>query len=407
MFRVLHRLLRQLPSLCWIACWLGLIGEAVAQAPQSPAHIAFVAGIDRYSNLEPDKQLLKAVGDARAVREAFARLGYRVFFSENATRIDFLRQWQEFLNGVRPGDETAVYFAGHGVEIAGANFLIPGDVPRVGAGQEELLKGAAIPLDFLLQAQRDRAPRVSLVILDACRNNPFATARGRTLGRSRGLTDSRPPSGTFIMYSAGVGQQALDVFGDGDQHPNSIYTRTLIPLLTTPGVDINDLARRVRHEVHERTNSIGHLQTPAYYDELIGQFCPAGCVATAATPSVSQAAVAMGSQTAAADASALPRTLEGPVVDDAREGPWLVKGKSRSCPLKEWTAAWRIAGETVFNGRDEEIGKIDRSGKIAVRLAGRVKKHLTGIFSGRLQGDQGSGSFAYPGCDGTFTMNRP
>jgi hypothetical protein len=82
---------------------------------------------------------------------------------------------------------------------------------------------------------------VALFIVDACRDNPFRDGAGRSVGGARGLVRVEAAEGTFVMYSAGVGQQALDRLpGGADRNPNSVYTRTLLPILKTPGLSLRD-----------------------------------------------------------------------------------------------------------------------------------------------------------------------
>jgi formylglycine-generating enzyme required for sulfatase activity len=86
------------------------------------------------------------------------------------------------------------------------------------------------------------------------------------------------PTGTFIMYSAGAGQTALDRLpGDDPDKVNSLYTRKLLPLVKTPGLPLPELARQLRLQVHDLAAAVSHVQQPAYYDGLIGKFCLAGC----------------------------------------------------------------------------------------------------------------------------------
>ncbi|MGB8711379.1 MAG: caspase family protein [Methyloceanibacter sp.] len=261
-----------------------LLALGASPAAHAAKRVAFVVGIDAYDNLPEQQQLKKAVNDAEAIGEALVGLGYDVHKADNVGRLDFLRQWQLFLNRLEPGDEAAVYFAGHGVEIDGQNFLLPRDVPRVASGEEEVLKASGLSLAALLDQVRDRHPQIGLYILDACRDNPFVDGTGRGIGGTRGLARVEPPSGTFIMFSAATKESALDRLSDNDPNPNSVYTRTLLPRLKEAG-RITDIARDVRREVRELAASIGHVQTPAYYDEVVGDFCPAGCEAkTAAAP---------------------------------------------------------------------------------------------------------------------------
>jgi hypothetical protein len=113
--------------------------------------------------------------------------------------------------------------------------------------------------------------RVAVVVLDACRNNPLRRPGvTRAIGGERGLVRSDPVRGVFSLYSAGVGQTALDRLGDNDPNPNSVFTRVLLPTLSKPGLDLGALAVEVREEVAQLAASIGHDQRPAYYDETIG-----------------------------------------------------------------------------------------------------------------------------------------
>jgi formylglycine-generating enzyme required for sulfatase activity len=269
-----------MPALFALVLLLALVAGGTSSVAASNK-FAFVVGIDRYDHLAADRQLRKAVNDARAVGETLAALGFAVTRVENADRLDLVRQWQRFLNGVEPGDVTAFFFAGHGVEISGLNYLVPRDVPAVASSEEEVLKAASLPLAGFLEQLRDRRAQLALVTVDACRDNPFTDARGRSLGATRGLARIDPPSGTFVMFSAGAGQTALDRLSDADPDPNSVYTRALVKRLAQPGLGLPDIARQVRRDVLALARSAAHEQTPAYYDEFVGRFCPAGCEAAA------------------------------------------------------------------------------------------------------------------------------
>ena len=262
-----------------IALLLFVLLPSVAQAEK---RIAFVVGIDKYDNLAPQQQLQRAVNDARSVGAALAPLGFEVVSAENIGRATFNAQWQKFLDKINPGDTAAVYFSGHGVEIEGSNFLLPRDVPNISFGRQEQLKRESLSVSELLLDLRTRKPQVTLLILDACRDNPLMPPEQRALNLGRGLARMDAPSGTFIMYSAGAGETALDRLPKDDPDKvNSIYTRKLLPLMKTPGLPLHDLARQLRREVHDVAVAVPHVQQPAYYDGLIGQFCLAGCYVSA------------------------------------------------------------------------------------------------------------------------------
>lgn len=99
-----------------------------------------------------------------------------------------------------------------------------------------------------------------IFIIDACRDNPFAGSGGRGLGGTRGLARVDAPAGTFILYSAGYQQTALDRLNDADEEPTSVYTRVLTKKLAEPGKQLADLAREVRSEVETLAKSAGHVQ---------------------------------------------------------------------------------------------------------------------------------------------------
>jgi len=208
--------------------------------------------------------------------EALESVGFEVIRAENATRRDMNQQLQLFLSRLQAGDEALFYFAGHGVEIAGRNYLLPTDVPGASPGQEEFVRAESVPVDRILNAIRNKGTKISILVLDACRNNPFPSEGTRSLGGSRGLARMPAAEGTFIMYSAGVGQTALDRLSDDDPNPNSVFTRNLIPLIKKPGLSLTRTAREVRRGVQDLASRVSHDQRPAYYDEVTGEFFFAG-----------------------------------------------------------------------------------------------------------------------------------
>jgi formylglycine-generating enzyme required for sulfatase activity len=261
---------------------MGLSGVATAQR-----RIAFVAGTDKYDNLEKTRQLQRAVNDARAVGAAFKNLGFEVLAAENLTRGQFNALWQKFLDSLNAGDTAAIYYAGHGVEIEGLNFLLPRDIPDIKFGRQEQIKRESVSVAELLLDLRSRSPEVALIILDACRDNPLIPEELRSVGGTRGglaPLKGEPPKGTFIMYSAGAGESALDRLpGNDPDRENSIFARKLLPLLGTKGLALHDLARQLRADVLQLASTVPHTQRPAYYDGVIGRYCLAGCESAAET----------------------------------------------------------------------------------------------------------------------------
>ena len=275
-----------------------LAGLLLAISPADAKRVAFVVGINTYENLGADLQLVKAVADAKAIAETFASLGFQVIKGENTKRNAFFQAWQRFLNTVQPGDVAALYFAGHGVEIQNTNYILTSDIPEVTDGAD-VMKSSAIEVPALLDRLKEQQPQVLLAIIDACRDNPFSKRGTRSVGSRAGLGASDPPKGSLQMMSAGRGETALDALSESDKNPNSVYTRLLIPLLKEPGIEITDVALRIRSEVTELARTVGHDQSPAFYHELSGKFY---LTEPRATPAVAEAARTPGGTSDAAHA---------------------------------------------------------------------------------------------------------
>lgn len=242
-----------------------LAGSVLAEGKR----FAFVVGNNEYENVV---DLQKAVNDARSIGETLKGLGFDVTVAENLPRRDMNLKLQEFAAKIGRGDDAVFFYAGHGLQISGENILLPTDMPNARPGQEDFVKAEGVSVSQVLDMVRERHGRVAILILDACRNNPFRREGTRSLGGTRGLTGMSAPEGTFIMYSAGVGQEALDRLNDADPDPNSVFTRTLVPLLKTPGLKLTDMARQARRKVETIAASVTHEQRPAYYDEVTGEF---------------------------------------------------------------------------------------------------------------------------------------
>jgi hypothetical protein len=252
-----------------------------AGAANAENRLAFVVGNDAYRNVNP---LQKAVNDARSVGRSLQQLGFKVTLAENLQWRDYVERFSVFENSVQPGDTAFLFYSGHGVEIDGANYLIPIDAPKVAPEQQSLLKDVSISTDNLIQRLKARGTRTQIIVLDACRENPFRQANGRSVGGSRGLAGARLPGGVFMIYSAGVGEVALDRLSDNDANPNSVFTRSFLPLLQNPDNSLIAVAKQTRAEVKSLASSIGQTQSPAYYDEIDGELFLAKAAVSAPPP---------------------------------------------------------------------------------------------------------------------------
>ncbi|GJM00894.1 MAG: hypothetical protein DHS20C07_25730 [Methyloligella sp.] len=232
--------------------------------------IALVIGNNKYTNLPRDYQLKKARNDARSTANTFSDLGFDVISGFDLKRRKMNVKLTKFANKIEPGDEVMFFFAGHGVRIEGQNYLLPSDIPKITDANEDLLKSESLRVDAISEMFRKKGARLSLLVLDACRNNPFKDTRGRSVGGTRGLAPMDPPEGTLVLFSAGAGQEALDRLSDNDKNPNSVFTRIFLPMVKQEGLELSRLSRLVKGKVRDLAKSVGHKQTPAVYNEVIG-----------------------------------------------------------------------------------------------------------------------------------------
>ncbi|MBT9288711.1 SUMF1/EgtB/PvdO family nonheme iron enzyme [Prosthecodimorpha staleyi] len=249
----------------------GLVGLMVMFVTCAPAlaekRVALVIGNDRYASVTP---LRKAVNDARAVAAVLKEIGFEVISGENLSRRELNRKLGEFDQAIGPGDTALFYFAGHGVALEGNNYLLSTDMEQLQPGSENTVKDEGYSVSGLIERIARRGAGIQIVVLDACRDNPFASSGRRSVGLDRGLGRVDTPSGTFVLMAAGAGQSALDRLSDRDPDPNSVFTRQLIPLLRTPGLSHIEIAKRLQTGVRTLAGTVGHSQQPAYYDEVPG-----------------------------------------------------------------------------------------------------------------------------------------
>lgn len=227
---------------------------------------ALVIGNDSYKAVS---KLENAREDARLMAKSLGNVGYQVTMKLDLTEKEMKATLRGFKNQVEAGDEVAIFYAGHGVQLANSNYLIPIDV----AGQdEEQIRDEGIALQRLLDDMADKKVKFTLAMIDACRDNPFKS-NGRVLGGgTRGLAPTTAATGQMIVFSAGSGQQALDKLGPSDSDRNGFFTRIFAREMQKPNVPIDRVVRSVRTEVVKLAKSVGHDQVPAIYDQVVGEF---------------------------------------------------------------------------------------------------------------------------------------
>ncbi len=226
---------------CLLA-FAGLLADG-AQAEQK----SFIIGNSNYAHTT---SLPNPVNDARDLAARLQASGHQVTLGLDVNRTQFLQSFQSFAASLRTEDLALVFFAGHALQIGGENYLFPVDA-RV--EKEADARSHLVPLNALL-ADLSRTTRSRIVILDACRSNPFAdeianAQATRSGGLSRGLARVYAGVGSFIAYSTQPGNVALD--GSGR---NSPFTDALLRHLALPGADVHAVMRRVRADVQRVTN---------------------------------------------------------------------------------------------------------------------------------------------------------
>lgn len=233
--------------------------------PAQAKRLALVIGNDNYLHIS---KLYKAGNDADAMARELRNAGFSVQLQKNANYRTMVKSVEAFANSITGGDEVIVFFAGHGVQLRTGSYLLPTDIE---ASSESEIEKTAYALDDLMQKLSDAKPAFSLMLVDACRNNPIKSNK-RNVGASKGLSAVEPPKGQMIVYSASKGQEALDRLDDKDTHPNSVFTRQFIAKMKQPGVRIEDMMREVQDAVESMALSISHEQRPAIYNEARGNF---------------------------------------------------------------------------------------------------------------------------------------
>ena len=212
--------------------------------------------------------LRNTVNDARAVAKTLRDLGFAVIERTEVTRDTLLRAVAEFRATLEGAEVALFYFAGHGLTVAGSNYLVPLRAGYSPGGEDEVTRRllAETRLFNVEQAVADMksgGARCNLVILDACRSNALAgTVATRSYGGGGGLVEMSPPAGSLIAFATDAGQTAQD--GEGE---NGLYTGELLKHLRTPGLTVEQVFKRTRAGVMEASDG---RQVPAEYSRLVG-----------------------------------------------------------------------------------------------------------------------------------------
>ncbi|WP_311966959.1 caspase family protein [Bradyrhizobium archetypum] len=237
------------------------------QAPPADQRIALVIG---NSNYQTAPKLANPGNDAQSMAQMLNSAGFEVTQATDLTRGDMVRVLQDFSAKVAergPGTVAMIYYAGHGVQVAGENYLLPVDA-RISSPSD--LDGNSLRLVDVMGTLESIPSRMRIVVLDACRNNPFPEVNDA--GRGLAIVDA--PRGSIVGYSTAPGMEAQD--GDGNHSP---YTSAFLNIAREPNLPIEQLFKRVRLEVNNRTDG---RQTPWESSSLTSDFYFFGDTAVAA-----------------------------------------------------------------------------------------------------------------------------
>ncbi|MGZ5067358.1 MAG: caspase family protein, partial [Usitatibacter sp.] len=249
---------------------IAVMAMAACMASAAADRVALLIGNNAYGSAP----LRNAVNDARDLGEALKELGFQVIVRENASRKDMIEGIREFGAAIDGASTALFFYAGHAMQFKERNYLVPIDAAM---GSEEDVTFFSVEIGQIFDRMDRARTRFNFIILDACRDNPFASSFKLT---SAGLAQMSSPSGTLIAYATSPGSVAADGFGR-----NGIYTKHILQNIKVPDLPAEIMFKRVREGVERETRK---LQTPWDSSSLKGDFTFAST--TGARPGASAAA---------------------------------------------------------------------------------------------------------------------
>ena len=241
-------------------------------AAENQKRTALIIGNSNYQEVEI---LRNPKNDANEMAKTLKELGFDVILVKDASLKSMNKALEQFHQKLKKGGVGLFFYAGHGLQVEGENYLIPVDAKLATKGD---VNYETVPLGKILSTMEDAGNDANIIILDACRNNPF---KGRSWNRSlnsRGLAQVIAPKGSYISYATAPGSVA----GDGDGK-NGIFTSHLLKHIKTPNLSIEELLKKVRQGVTKET---GQKQIPWDSSSLVGEFSfnPSKTPVTQTTP---------------------------------------------------------------------------------------------------------------------------
>lgn len=262
---------RRRAFLCALAPFAGLASPGwPATTAAAEKREALVIGNGAYAQVP----LRNPGNDAQAVSDALAGLGFTTRLLRDAGWRQMIEAVQAFVTQSVNADVRLIFYAGHGAQVRGRNYLIPVDAPMTSSDE---LTARSLDAGEILERLGRHRQGLNLVILDACRNNPAnqyqLQADGRRIklrGAATGLAAMQPPAGTLVAFSTAPGSVA----DDGQGQRNSLYTHHLVRHLATPGVPLEQMFKRVRVAVMRES---AQRQRPWEESSLTVDYCLGGC----------------------------------------------------------------------------------------------------------------------------------
>jgi len=387
-----------------------IVGGAIAVSPSLAGgeRVALLIGNGAYSETT---QLRNPPNDVADMGRALERLGFEVLLLVDGDKLTIergIRAFGELLTGAEVG---LFFYAGHGLQVNGRNYIVPTNARLV---HERDLLFEAIDVGLPISVMEQSGVRMSLVILDACRDNPLARtlagsirSTGRSTKVSRGLASIEGARGTLIAYAAAPG----DIAADGDGR-NSPFTAALLRWIDQPRLEVGLMFRRIRESVIAATNG---QQVPWVNEALVGEFYfadapPAAAVSSA--PAGTQKAALPPPEPPPATAAPEPRTVperdQPPTSPD--DGQWVGDAKTSFGACSSYEVEMTLAGNSLRGSA--------KTGGEYYTVTGKVQDDRTITFfvsggqgaargKGKITGTEAKGNWDDGGeCSGTFRLKK-
>jgi formylglycine-generating enzyme required for sulfatase activity/uncharacterized caspase-like protein len=229
--------------------------------------LALVIGNNEYTEIS---KLSNPINDASEIKKALKKCGFDVIEVLNADKKSIMAKVREFSEKLKTYDVGMLYYSGHGVEVNGYNYIVPIDI--VGPATTIDIEEGCVATDFILKKMGEAGSmnKTFIMVLDACRNNPFKN-NYRNLELETWKPPTDVPSGSITCFAASQGEKALD--GIDENSNNSPYTKLFLKHMLTPGLELEDIFKRIRIELKELAkNNKQLIQEPVEVNKLTGDF---------------------------------------------------------------------------------------------------------------------------------------